>query len=76
MIMLFKAPWCSPCKEVDKLLTSMERDGLQVVRVDIEKDVGIAERYRIKSIPTTIKIVEGKEVDRVVGLVNRSWVLS
>ncbi len=67
--LLFKATWCAPCKQLDKLLGAM---GIEALRVDVDKDLGIAERYKIRSVPVLVKLVDGEEVDRVVGMTNQS----
>ncbi len=42
---------------------------LPVYRVDVERDMAVAERFAIQSIPTVLILREGKEVERLDGLI-------
>jgi thioredoxin 2 len=42
---------------------------LPVYRVDIERDMAVAERFGVQSIPTVLIVREGKEVERLDGLI-------
>jgi thioredoxin 1 len=71
----FWAVWCGPCKliapHVDTIAT--EYDGrVKVMKVNIEEEREIAERYNIMSIPTLLFFKGGKQVDVVVGAVSKS----
>lgn len=43
---------------------------LPIYRVEVERDMAIAERFRVQSIPTVIVLREGKEVGRLDGLIS------
>jgi len=69
----FFAEWCGPCKAYEPLWENVvqELDGkAEFVSVNIDKDTdGIAAKYRVQSIPTTV-IVENDEVkSKEVGLI-------
>jgi thioredoxin 2 len=64
------APWCGPCRMVAPVLEQLaERHAghLKVVRVNVDEAQDLAARYRAMSIPTLLVMVDGREVDRVVG---------
>jgi len=42
---------------------------LPVYRVDIERDMAVAKRFRVQSIPTVLILRQGKEVERLDGLI-------
>lgn len=66
----FYADWCAPCKMVAPLMDELAHEGtgrLLVVKVDTDQSPGIAQRYQIRSIPTVILFVGGREVDRSLG---------
>lgn len=68
----FWAPWCGPCRMVSPLVEQLgrERAGrLKVVTLDVDGAPAISARYAVQSIPLLVVIVEGREVDRVVGAV-------
>jgi thioredoxin 2 len=64
------APWCGPCRLIAPVLEQLaERHAgrLKVVRVNVDEAQGLAARYRAMSIPTLLVMVDGREVDRLVG---------
>lgn len=66
-LLKFYAPWCQPCKMLDKQLESFE---LKIPKhnIDIDIDVELAMLYKVRGIPTMIIVdEEGKEVKRVTG---------
>ena len=70
VIVDFWAEWCGPCKRIAPLLEELlgEYDGrIKVVKVDIDANRELAERFRIQSIPTLLFFRDGQVVDRVVG---------
>ena len=70
----FWAEWCGPCHAVAPILDRIveERHGeLRLVKVNIDEEPEIAERYGIASIPTMILFKGGQIVDQVVGLVDK-----
>jgi thioredoxin 2 len=66
----FWAPWCGPCRQIAPVLEQMaERHAarLKVVRVNVDENPALAERYRAMSIPLLVVMKGGREVDRIVG---------
>lgn len=64
------APWCGPCRQIAPVLERLaERHAgrLKVVRVNIDENPGLAQRYRAMSIPLLLVMRDGREVDRIVG---------
>ena len=66
----FFATWCGPCKmltpEIEKL--AEEYDGkAKVLKIDIDKEVHLAQRFSVVSIPTLFVFKDGRLVDRQLG---------
>ena len=64
---------CPPCRALEPRLERIARqyaDRLPVYRVDIDRDMPIAERFGVKSIPTILVIRSGREVARLDGLIS------
>ena len=64
------APWCGPCRQIAPVLEKMaERHAgrLKVVRVNVDENPSLAQRYRATSIPLLVVMKAGEEVDRIVG---------
>lgn len=66
----FWAPWCPPCRRLAPTLEQLaqEFDGrLVVLKVNIEDDRQVTERFEIRSIPTLLFFRQGRLVNRHSG---------
>ena len=61
----FWAPWCRPCKALEPILEELP---LEVARVNVDEQAGIASRYDVLSIPTVILFESGEARGSVVGV--------
>ncbi len=74
----FWAPWCGPCRRVAPELEALaaERAGqLVIAKVNTDEMQGLAQRFRISSIPTMVLFRGGAEVDRESGAMPRTAIL-
>lgn len=83
VIVDFSAVWCGPCKSLGKLLESKvlpqikEDPDIKLVKIDIDKNQGIAQALNVMSVPTLMfffggqRLVfedgKGKQQDRIAG---------
>jgi thioredoxin 1 len=66
----FWAEWCGPCHAVAPVLDKIasEREGeLEIVKVNIDEEQGIAQRYGIASIPTIVLFKDGEPAAAAIG---------
>jgi thioredoxin 2 len=64
------APWCGPCRFVGPILEQLAQENagrLKVVKVNVDENPSLSQRFQASSIPTMVVLKEGKVVDRVVG---------
>jgi thioredoxin 2 len=64
------AAWCGPCRVVAPILErlAVEFAGrLKVVKVDVDRSPGVAQRYRATSIPMLLFMRDGAVVQTIVG---------
>ena len=66
----FWAVWCGPCKAIAPVVEELAGEyagKLNVGKVDVDENNGIAMKYGVRAIPTLIFFKDGKEVDRIMG---------
>ena len=66
----FWAPWCGPCRVVGPVLEEVarERGGrVKIVKVNVDENPRLSERFGIQAIPTMILFRGAREVDQIRG---------
>jgi len=66
----FWATWCGPCRMIAPVIEEIaaDFDGKAVVgKVDVDEEMGLAQRYGVMSIPTLVIFKNGKVVEQAVG---------
>jgi thioredoxin 1 len=74
----FWAAWCAPCRMMAPVLNdvSSELSGNSYVgKVDIQQYQSLAQKFRVRSIPTLILFKNGTEIDRFVGIKSKDFLL-
>ena len=66
----FWAPWCRPCKALEPILEELPVD---VARLNVDAEPGVASRYDVLSIPTVILFSGGEARGSVVGVRPRAY---
>ena len=70
----FWAAWCAPCRMLEPTVVAVAEkyaDSARVVKVNVDENPSISQRYGIKGIPTLILFKGGKEEERVVGATSK-----
>lgn len=71
------APWCGPCVVISPIVEEMAKEYAGKVlfgKLNVDENPRTAELFRIFGIPTLLIIRNGKEVDRIVGLVPKDHI--
>jgi thioredoxin 1 len=70
----FWAEWCGPCHAIAPVLDQIaaERAELKIVKLNIDEQPAVAQRYGVMSIPTLILFKEGEPVAAAVGAMPKS----
>ena len=74
----FYADWCGPCKMLSPIIDEIAEENyeIKVVKVNVDDSQDLAMKYQVMSIPTLVVIKNGEEVNRSVGLIDKSQVLN
>jgi thioredoxin 1 len=70
----FWAAWCAPCRMLEPTVDAIAEKyagSASVVKVNVDENPSISQRFGIKGIPTLILFKGGKEEERVVGATSK-----
>ncbi len=70
----FWAAWCAPCRMLTptvEAVAEMYASRARVVKLNVDDNPSISQRYGIKGIPTLILFKGGHEEERVVGATSK-----
>ncbi len=70
----FWAPWCAPCRMLAPTVEAVAQNyqgSASVVKLNVDDNPQVSQRYGIKGIPTLILFKKGKEEERVVGATSK-----
>jgi len=70
----FWAPWCGPCRMAEPVLEELSdeyKDKVEFVKVNVDENQELAQKYQVMSIPTTMLMKDGEEVNRQIGFAGK-----
>jgi len=74
----FWAEWCAPCRMMAPVLNNVasELNGKAFVgKVNVDHFQSLAQKYKVRGIPTLVLLKDGKEVNRFVGVKTKDFLL-
>lgn len=64
----FYSQHCGPCRQMAPVIAELERRGHAVEKIDVDQQPQLAAQYRVESIPCLVVVIDGREVDRTLGV--------
>ena len=58
----FHATWCGPCKQLSPIVQEVSKemgDAVRVIKIDVDKDQTVAQKYQIRGVPTMMILKKG-----------------
>ena len=68
----FYADWCGPCKMLGSVLETIS--DIEIIKVNVDEYPELANRFKIMSIPHLKFFSDGKEIDQIVGFVDKETI--
>lgn len=75
----FWAPWCGPCRKLGPVLDEVAeelKDKVKVVKLNTDENLKSAKEYSIIGLPSLLVFKNGQAVERLVGLMPKSSIIS
>lgn len=75
----FWAPWCGPCRKLGPVLDEIasEYEGkIRILKLNTDENLKTAKDYSVSGLPTLLLFKEGKAVERLVGLMPKTSIVS
>ena len=75
----FWAPWCGPCRMMAPVLNELSEEitgSAKIGKVNVDENQELAQKFKVRGIPTLILFNNGKEINRYVGVKQKSFLLN
>jgi thioredoxin 1 len=70
----FWAEWCGPCRALAPIVEAVAEQyasAARVVKLNVDDNPSVVQRYRVQAIPTLILFQDGEEKERIIGTVSQ-----
>ncbi len=74
----FSAEWCQPCRMMPPILKEVKNqlgDKVRIIKIDVDRNTGVARKYGITSVPTLMIFKNGQVLFRQAGVIPAQQIL-
>ena len=74
----FFANWCGPCRKMAPLLEEVETEltNVKFAKINTDENIEMAKKYQVSGLPTLMVFKNGEAVERIVGLMPKSSIIT
>ena len=75
----FFANWCGPCRKLAPILEEVETElasKVKFTKINTDENIEMAKKYQVSGLPTLMVFKNGEPVERLVGLMPKSSIIT
>ena len=75
----FFADWCGPCRKLGPIIEEVEQEiasKVKFAKINTDNNIEIARKYQISGLPTLMVFKNGTPMERMVGLMPKSSIIT
>lgn len=75
----FFANWCGPCRKLSPILEEVEQEldnNVKFTKINTDENIDTAREYQVSGLPTLLVFKNGEVVERMVGLMPKSSIIT
>ena len=75
----FFANWCGPCRKLAPILEEVEAElssKAKFAKINTDENIEMAKQYQVSGLPTLMVYKNGEAVERLVGLMPKSSIIT
>jgi thioredoxin 1 len=67
LLIYFWSPSCGMCREMTRLIERLRKEQQPIVSVNIDTEIVLAKRFKVRATPTLIQVRDGRQMKIVLG---------
>jgi len=75
----FHAEWCGPCKMLNPIIKEVSKavkGKVRIIKIDVDKNKAIAQRFQVQGVPTLALFKNGKVVWKESGMKTKQQIIN
>ena len=75
----FFANWCGPCRKLSPILEEVEIElgnKVKFAKINTDENLDMAKKYQVSGLPTLMIFKNGEAIERMVGLMPKSSIIT